>query len=208
MNPRRNHWTPEQDALLAAFFPHSNTRALQALLGLGYSAIANRAHGRKVQKSAWFRQHLAHTLDGIIGERTRFKPGQQTWNKGKKGWQAGGRAHETKFKPGTRPRNWKPVGTTRETNGTVEIKMAEGMRRWRILARIVWERCNGSIPRGHVVAHIDGDWRNNCITNLRLMSLQQNMLRNSYHQYGKEIAQCIQLQGQITRQINRMRKQA
>ena len=40
--------------------------------------------------------------------------------------------------------------------------------------RIIWEMVNGPIPKGMQIDHIDGNRRNNAITNLRLATPMQN----------------------------------
>jgi hypothetical protein len=42
------------------------------------------------------------------------------------------------------------------------------------LHRVVWVLCNGSIPDGMCIDHIDGDGTNNRLNNLRLVSYRQN----------------------------------
>ena len=48
----------------------------------------------------------------------------------------------------------------------------------RSIHRYIWEKYNGSIPKGHVIHHIDHDKNNNILSNLRLMSRQDH---NIYH---------------------------
>jgi hypothetical protein len=137
---------------------------------------------------------------------TRFEKGHATWNKGKKGWNPE-KCKATHFKKGTRPPNYRPVGTIRVVDGYQEIKMAEGMRQWRQLHRVIWERLCGPIPKGSNLIFRDGNRLNISIVNLELVTKAENMKRNSYHtNYPKEIAQLIQLQGAINRQINKRTK--
>jgi len=136
-----------------------------------------------------------------------FQKGEQAWNKGMKGWSATG-TEATRFKKGTKPPNYKPVGSTRiQSDGYVMMKMAEGLYQWKLLQRVVWERMNGKIPKGMVLIFLDGNKQNIKITNLSLYTRVQNMQRNTMHNYPKEIALAIQLQGAITRQINKRSKQ-
>lgn len=43
------------------------------------------------------------------------------------------------------------------------------------LHRVIWEMFNGEIPQGFEVDHIDGNPSNNLITNLRLLTHNQNL---------------------------------
>lgn len=136
-----------------------------------------------------------------------FEKGHVSFNKGMKGWSAKG-TEATRFNKGHKPSNHRPVGSTRITrDGYTEMKMAEGMRQWKLLQRFVWERMNGKIPKGMVLIFIDGNKQNIKITNLSLYTRVQNMQRNTLHNYPKEIAHLIQLQGAINRKINKRAKQ-
>ena len=44
----------------------------------------------------------------------------------------------------------------------------------RLTHRIIWEMCNGPIPDGMLVDHIDNDATNNRLSNLRLATKSQN----------------------------------
>ena len=110
------------------------------------------------------------------GRTGQFAPGQAPPNKGVKGWQAGGRSAETRFKPG-RPaheaRNYVPIGSVRFTReGYMERKVTDDpslapARRWVAESRVVWEAANGPIPDGHVIVFLDGDRLNCALDNLR-----------------------------------------
>ncbi|MCU9611826.1 hypothetical protein OEK97_28380, partial [Escherichia coli] len=60
------------------------------------------------------RARAAHHVktDPVMAERT-FRPGHQTWNAGMKGFKAGGRSAETRFKPGSKPVTTLPLGSHR-----------------------------------------------------------------------------------------------
>jgi hypothetical protein len=110
------------------------------------------------------------------GRTGQFQPGQVPPNKGVKGWQAGGRSAETRFKKGRPPhlaRNYVPIGSTRiSKDGYMERKVTDDpslmpARRWAFEHRLIWEAANGPIPEGHAVVFLDGDRANVQIENLR-----------------------------------------
>ncbi len=147
-----------------------------------------------------------HALRKRNGWRTgrtgHFAKGSVSHNKGKKGWCAPG-SEAGWFKKGSVPANVAKVGAIRETeDGYLEIKIKPGIRQWKMLQRIVYERCNGKIPAGMVVSFLDGNKKNINIKNLVLFTNAENLLRNSMHQYP-ELAALVQLKSQISRQINK-----
>lgn len=50
---------------------------------------------------------------------------------------------------------------------------ANYMGRWQLRSRVVWEEANGSIPKGSVIVHVDGDSLNDDITNLACVTRSQ-----------------------------------
>lgn len=100
------------------------------------------------------------------GRDSRFVPGQEPWNKGvpgSTGWSP------TRFQPGSRPHNHVPVGTERDNEGYIEVKVAEP-HVWCSKARLEWEAHHGRpVPDKHVVKFLDGDRRNFSPDNLVLI---------------------------------------
>ncbi|APU61225.1 HNH endonuclease signature motif containing protein [Clostridium botulinum] len=116
-----------------------------------------------------------HKLDsGLNGQ---FKKGQEPWNKGIKGVYAKG-CEKTWFKKGNTPINHRPVGSERITvDGYTEIKVAEP-NKWRLKQQLIWEKYNGTIPKGYSILFGDGNKRNFDIDNLILVSRQQLLIMN------------------------------
>lgn len=136
-----------------------------------------------------------------------FIKGNRPWNAGLKGWQAGGRARSTQFKKGNRPQTWLPIGTERVTmDGTLERKVADTRKKkrdWKPVKDLIWSAKHGRIRRGRFVVHKDRDRSNFRLRNLVLVDRAENMRRNTYHRYPREIARLIQLRGALQRQINK-----
>ncbi|APH22398.1 HNH endonuclease [Clostridium botulinum] len=116
-----------------------------------------------------------HKLDsGLDG---RFKPGHIPFNKGIKGVYAKG-CEKTWFKKGSTPINHRPVGSERITvDGYTEIKVEEP-NKWRLKQQLIWEKCNGPVPKGYVVIFGDGNQHNFNPDNLILVSRQQLLILN------------------------------
>lgn len=148
----------------------------------------------------------------IIEQRkkdSRFKKGQTPPNKGKKmPKELYKKCKATMFKKGTVPPNHQTVGYERMTiDGYTEIKTGEGLRMFRLKHRVEWEKVNGKIPKGMILV-CKSDNKQDCSpSNWELITRAQNMQRNTYHNYPKEIANLIQLRGALNRQINKKQKQ-
>lgn len=94
----------------------------------------------------------------------RGSEGMDPPNKGTKGkYNVGG--NKTSFKKGQRAANYKPVGSERiDRDGYILVKVQdEGPwhKRWRHKHKVIWEKENGPIPRGHAVLLADQN-RLNC----------------------------------------------
>jgi len=203
-------WTPEMDAVMTSRYPDVKAAVVAEQLGVSLSAVYGRASALKLEKSEAFKASpdaCRLRRGNEVGKAFRFKKGQVPPNKGVKGISYPG-MEATQFRPGQRPVNYKPVGSTRvcSKDGYVLIKMAEGMFQYKHLHRVVWERMNGPIPKGFLVSFIDRNPLNWKITNLMLITKNQNVLRNSVHSYGPEIAKVYQLKAAINRQINKQKR--
>jgi hypothetical protein len=200
----RAFWTPVQNDMMKAFYADNTMATMKALTGRNEHSIYNRAFALKLSKSQSYLDSPAACRlrrGDNIGAEFRFKKGQQVWNKGMKGLQIGGEA--TQFGKGHKPANHKPAGTIREVDGYLEIKIAEGMRQWKLLHRVIWERCNGVIPKGQIVIFLDGNTKNINIKNMSLLTKAENMKRNTVHNYPREILHLVQLRAALNRQINK-----
>lgn len=212
----RQRWTDDQVEALTRLYPDTPTADIAKQLGITVDRVYSKANLLGLKKSdAYLASPAACRLrkgDGV-GAATRFKPGQNSWNKGMKGLNLGG--IETQFKPGHRGGKaaelYQPIGTERiSKDGYVQRKINDDMplqRRWRGVHIINWEAVNGPLPKGHALVFKDGNKQNTAVENLELLSRAELMRRNSYHtNYPKEVAQLVQLRGAITRQINKRSK--
>lgn len=215
-------WTQDEIDVLTAAYPDTPTAAISASLGRTDQQVYAKAAALGLKKSAAYLAgpHACRLRRGDnTGAAHRFTPGQQPWNAGLKGWQAGGRSVDTRFKPGRTPQeahNYLPVGSLRlSKDGYLERKVTDDprlypARRWVALHRLVWEATHGPVPAGHIVVFKPGlkttVEAEVTLDRLECISRVEHMARNTYHQYPKEIAQAIQLKGALTRQINRRSK--
>lgn len=211
-SPRRNavrhRWTPAQIEALREHFPTTDSAALAVELGVSTVSLRNQATKLGLRKAKAYLSEIARTKS--IGVSTRFKPGQTPFNKGLKGWKSGGRAAETQFKKGAHPHSWKPIGSERTSKeGYLQRKLTDTgypPRDWVAVHHIVWREAGFDIPKGYRLTFKDGNKAHIAIDNLELTSIADLMRRNTFHNYGKDIAKLVQLRGAITRQINRREK--
>lgn len=191
----RKFWRPSDIIALRRLYPNMENSEIGRRLvrRRTWSAVQNKAVKLGLRKSPEFMRTV------------RLPKGHTPWNKGTH-WEAGGKALLTRFKKGNRPQSWKPLGTERVTrDGTLERKVSDSGRKrdWKPVKDIIWEAKRGRIRRGWFVVHKDRNRNNFKLSNLALVDRAENMRRNTYQRYPKEIARLIQLRGALNRQINK-----
>lgn len=142
---------------------------------------------------------------------SRFKKGHVPLNKGKKvneymSEEAIQKSIATRWRPGHRPINEKPNGsiTIRTDRSGRKYKWIRiSMNNWEMLHIHLWKKAHGKIPNGKIVVFINKDSLDARLENLMLITPEENMLRNSIHQYPDELVSLMQLKGRITKKINK-----
>ncbi len=148
----------------------------------------------------------------IIEQRikdSQLKKGSVPPNKGKKQTEymtaeAIERAAKTRFKKGNEPVNTSYDGCISIRWGKSKrpykfIRLSKG--KWQLLHRKIWEEKNGKIPKRHVLAFKDGNTMNCDISNLELVSFEENMYRNSKVNYPKEVIPTMVLINKLNKKI-------
>lgn len=219
---KRKPWTDVELAILREHYPDSQTIDIAVALGRPTYAVYNKATSLGIRKSAAFMASpLSGRLDGVRGNGSRFRKGQPSWNTGLKGWQAGGRSTDTQFKkgrPAAAAHNYQPIGAERiNRDGHLERKVTDDpaiapVRRWVPVYRLVWEAANGMIPCGHAVIFRPGrkttDVALITVDALELVSRAELVQRNHPRSKSPELGKLVQLKGAITRQVNRISREA
>ena len=219
MKPRR-YWTDAELEQLRVLYPDFTGQVVAHRLGRDVRAVYQKARALGLAKSEAF---LASDLSGRIQRgrtdprlvATQIKPGAMPWNKGTH-YVAGGRSAETRFKPGTRPHTWRPIGSFRiSKDGYLQRKETDTgypPRDWVSVHRAVWEAAHGPIPPKHLVVFRPG-MRTNVlkeitVDRLECISMAENAQRNHPRSRNPELARLVQLKGAITRQVNRIAKES
>lgn len=209
----RSPWTAAEDAIIIELYPTHSGQQVADVLNRSLRAVYQRVHALGLRKTREWIAERARELSNQPdhgGIASRFQPGLEPWNKGKH-FNAGGRSVGTQFKKGERRARalalWLPVGSLRiNAEGYVDRKINDGLpmhKRWRAVHLLAWEAAHGAIPQGHIVIFKDGNKLNANLDNLECISRRENMLRNTVHRNGPEIAAISQLRGALARQINR-----
>lgn len=119
---------------------------------------------------------------------SRFPKGHKPANKGKKqtefmSTESIERSKATRFKKGQRPHNTKErdgeISIRRDKSGYDYKYIRVSLGEWELYHRVVWQKHNGEIPEGGIISFKDGNSLNCSIENLKLLSLEENMKRNS-----------------------------
>jgi hypothetical protein len=213
-------WSADDDAMLAARYPHEPTGAVARDLRRSVASVYARADKLGLAKSAAYLASPAACRlrrGGDVGATTRFQPGQAPPNKGlrRPGWSPG-RMRETQFRKGERRgvavALWKPIGTERlSKDGYLQRKVNNDLplqRRWKFVHLIVWEAAHGPVPKGFAVSFRNGDRSDVRLDNLVLVSRADLMRRNTLHNYPPTLKSTIQLLGALTRTIRRRSRHA
>jgi hypothetical protein len=222
----RRFWTDAELASLRALYPDMRAVDVAERINRKVGSVHQKAAALGLTKSAAFE---ASVRSGRItrGQQhpnmiaTRIQPGAVPWNKGTH-YQAGGRSAETRFKAG-RPAheaaNYLPIGTLRRSvkDGYLERKVTDDpsifpARRWVAVHRLVWIKTHGEIPAGHIVAFRPGMktavLEEITVDRLECISRAENAKRNHPRSKSPELARLVQLKGAITRQVNRITREA
>jgi hypothetical protein len=187
-------------------YPFEPTKKIADDLGLSESSVYNRAFAMGIKKDPVYLRSTQYPPGYLGGKATQFQKGQIPPNKGQKmSKELYQKVAKTMFKKGSKPVNTQPIGTIhqrKDTGGKMYqyIKIADS--NWQLLNRYTWEQHNGPIPKGMVVVYKDGNYLNNDITNLLMITLKENMARNTIQRLPKELQQVMRLKCKLIKKIN------
>lgn len=210
--PRRRYWTPADLRILHQRYPHEKTAAIARDLGRRLHTVYAKANSIGLKKTAAYLaspEACRMRRGDNVGAAFRFPPGHVPVNKGlrRPGWSAG-RMRETQFKKGQFPVNRDPdyyvLGALRvNSDGYIDMRVSfkPGALGWTALHRILWQDEHGPIPKGHVLVFKDGDSLNVCLENVELLTLRENMARNTIARFPPALRSAIHLARKAEKEI-------
>ena len=187
-------------------YPFEPTKKIADDLGLSEGSVYNRAYAMGIKKDPVYLRSTQYPPGYLGGKATQFQKGQTPPNKGQKmSKDLYEKVEKTMFKKGNKPMNTQPIGTIHQRKDTggkmyLYIKLADS--KWQLLNRYTWEMHNGPIPKGMVVVYKDGNYMNNDIANLLMITKKENMARNTIQRLPKELQQVMRLKCKLIKKIN------
>lgn len=195
---RASDLTSEQVELIAKLYPDHTNSELAAQFDLPIYSVKNLATRLGLRKTS---EHMQSTA-----KQTQFKKGHTTWNKGK--------SHPThpntakhQFKKGQTPHNHQPIGTTRISDGYLQVKTADTgntVQDYQPVHHLVWIEKNGPIPTDHCIIFKDKDRSNIEPDNLECISRQELMTRNAIYNYPPDVVSNIRALAGFKRKLRRV----
>lgn len=126
--------------------------------------------------------HAHHLTCGVD---MKFKKGNVSFNKGRKGWCAPG-CEKSWFTKGHTPHNAVPINTEVVTeDGYIKVKVAEP-NVWKLKHRIVWEKENGPVPENYCIVMLDGNRQNTALENLVMIKRGELAVMNHQKLYAAD----------------------
>jgi len=195
------YWIDQEIEYLKVNYADHPSQLIADHLGKKVSSVYHKANTLGLKKS---QEYLKSQESGRIhklsegGKKHRFPKGHEPFNKGKKGLYTS--AAKTKFKKGGVPHNIRAIGSERiDKDGYIRVKISKG--KWKFKHQYIWEQSNGNIPPGYIVIFKNGNSKDFNIENLEMISKQDNMRRNTIHNYPPDLKYVMKLVKKLHRKI-------
>lgn len=223
----RSRWTPAQDQILRKRYAIDSADAIARDLGCTRTRVYQRAHRLGLEKPDTWASECTRKrwADGRHenSRRQHFPKGHVPANKGlRRPGYSPGRMADTQFKKGqmhgAAQHNYVPIGTEKidPKRNVLMRKVTDDptifpVKRWRPVHVLAWEREHGAVPAGHIVIFRRGlkTFKAEEITadRLELVTLAENMRRNTIHNYPPSIKDAMRLVGRINRQVRKLERE-
>jgi len=200
---------------LVSRYPHTSSKVIAVFLDISVRAVYAQAYARGLKKSqAYLVSERTGRLNNKLaeaGKAYRFKKGHTPANKGiKMSAEVRERIKHTWFEKGHEPHNTKHDGyisIRKDSHGRpyAHIRISKG--KFDLLHRHIWERHYDPVPEGQIVAFKNGDTSDLRIENLELITREENMLRNTRHNYPLDLQQAIMALNKLKKLIEHYGKE-
>lgn len=209
----RKPWTNIEIKILKALYPDTQGIEIASLLKCSLCRIYNRANKMGLRKSLEFKEsELSGRITKllILGAEFRFQKDQTPFNKGLT-WdeymspEKQQESFKTTFQKGHLPHNTKSDGEISlrvDSRGYQYKHIRTSVGVWKHLHVHNWEKENGPVPEGFIVVFKSADKMNCEVSNLELITREENMVRNSIQRYPADLQLAMKSLKKLNYQIN------
>jgi hypothetical protein len=209
----------EEIELIVAKYSDTKTEYLAKQLNRSIRSIYGIANKLKLRKSESFLKSASSgrlQKGTTFGNLTTFKKGHIPKNKGKKleefmRPETAERFRANMFKKGCIPHNAYKDGMETictDTDGRKYIKIkVSGVKKLVLKHYKVYLEAFGNLPEGYIITFKDGNTLNCNPENLKAITRQENMLRNSIHRFPEELKSVIRLLSKLNKKTQSYEKQ-
>lgn len=210
----RHTWTGTELRYLESRYPNLRTAVIAAYLEVSISAVFQKAYALGLRKSdAFLNSNRSGRFDKFSesSKRHRFAKGNIPPNKGQRMPEhIKEKVKHTWFKKGQIPHNTKYDGYISIRNDKsgrpyAHIRIAQG--KFDLLHRHIWQMHYGQVPEGKIIVFKNGDPSDFRIENLELITREENMLRNTRHNYPPDLQQAIMALNKLKKSIKEYGKE-
>lgn len=208
-------WSTAEDNYMRENYPHMRSDKIAEKLNRSLRSVYSRANLLSLEKTPEFLKSPDSGMfvkGSTVGQAYRYPKGHIPVNKGKTmPKEVREKIKHTWFEKGHLPHNTKTDGeisVRKDTRTGIEYKYIRiSLGEWKELHRHVWEKENGTIPKGMNVVFKDGNSLNCALENLEMISDAELCSRNTIHRYPTEIKETIRLVGKLKKEIRKYEKQ-
>jgi len=209
----RKLWSDSDIETLKVLYPDNRCIDIAEILARSTRSIYAAARNLKLSKSDEFKKsELLRSVAVLLdkGAKYRFKKQHIPFNAGLA--MSEFMSAETRrkflrncFKKGHLPHNTKrdgDISIRNDNNGLSYMFIRESCGVWKHLHVHNWEKDHGVVPEGFIVAFKTTNRMNCDVSNLELITREENMLRNSIQNYPPELRLAMKSLKKLKHQIN------
>jgi hypothetical protein len=201
-------FTKAEDAFLRENYRYMPAKAMSRVLGRSESGARQRMKILGIVVPAEIVQQFK--------KASQIQPGNIPFNKGRRAAEylspeTLAAMSATMFKKGQLPHNTAAgngeITTRRDKTGRLYKYIRIDLSHWDLLQRHVWQQHHGPIPKGHVIVFKNGDTLNCDIDNLEMISMKENLERNTIARFSPELRSAMHLLRKLNKTIQHGKEQ-